>query len=205
MLSSTAMTRPRSLVLPLLLSTALLAASPARAQPALGEHGGRAHLTTAAGTAIQAGAGITRFTDSDPRAVGGNGLTWELRAAFGTRRFIGSELAYVGSARGLSPISAPALLGHGVEAALRINSVLETRGGYLVEPFSFMGVGWTRFAAVGGDPTAHHVLIVPVGVGLAVGRGGLMIDARLAYRPVLAGGELVAIGGGRAQLQSWSA
>jgi hypothetical protein len=198
------MMSPRLFALSWLLSLASTTAGGASAsaqENATAQDLGRRHLTTAAGTAVQAGGGIARFISSDPRASGGNGGYWDLRAVFGTRRFIGSELAYLGSVRPLSQDGSPAMLGHGVEAAFRINSVFETPRGWLLEPFSFMGVGWTRFARTGG--TGHHVLLVPVGMGVALGRAGFLIDARLSYRPVLAGGELLTIDQGHTQLQSW--
>jgi hypothetical protein len=166
---------------------------------------GERPLATRAGTALQAGGGVARFLDSDPRSTGGSAGYWELRAAFGTRRFIGSEVAYVGSARPLPDMAAMAMVSHGVEAVLRINSTIETAGGLLVEPFTVMGLGWTRFAAMGEGGTAgHHVLIVPVGLGLAFGRAGFLMDLRLSYRPILAGGELLRVEGSPAQLQSWT-
>jgi hypothetical protein len=191
------------------LVTAGLLATPARAaeseEPALEQHR-RGPALTSFGTGIQVGGGLAHFNEGATSEVSGTGGYWELRAVFGTRRRLGSELAYVGSTRALTMSGGDqALVSHGVEGVLRLNVPFETAGGLLLEPFSFMGAGWSRSAATGVDGgEAHHVLTVPVGVGFAFGLDGALLSVQAAYRPVLAGGDVVRMPQAEAQLQGWS-
>jgi hypothetical protein len=195
--------RPRALLLAPLLS--LLFISPAHAgDPSAVDEAGRQHLATPSGTSVQVGGGVANFPEE--KAGGNTGGYWELRGVFGTRRSLGAELAYVGGARRLVlPAAGGMLLSHGGEALVRVNALIESAGRLLLEPFSFMGLGWTRFSTSGLEGRAgHHVLTVPVGVGFAFGRDGYLIDLRLSYRPVLAGGSRLTLAEGEAPLQSWT-
>jgi hypothetical protein len=188
----------------------LLAAGGARAQegePGLARAPGREHLVTSFGTAFQAGGGIAHFNQGDTPAAGGTGGYWELRSVIGTRRRLALELGYLGSTRRLSMASADgALVSHGAEALLRLNVPTETASGFLLEPFSFMGLGWMRSAPThdGAAGRSHHVLTVPVGFGFAFGRDGSLVSAQMTYRPVLAGDAVLRLPEVEAELQGWS-
>jgi hypothetical protein len=142
------------------------------------------------GATVELGGGVMNFSGSGARALTNVGGAWDLRLGWGTRSVIGFEAAYVGSANGLNVAgldSNAVLLGTGAEGNLRLNAPL-IYGDTLVEPFAFGGAGWTRFDIVNDDfntsalQQRDHVLMVPVGGGLAATHRGLLFDARFTYR-----------------------
>jgi hypothetical protein len=197
-------------LLPLLM--AALAASPARGQdpePLVDEPPFTTPLRPGPGFALEAGAGITSMVQEVSRSAVRAGVTWDLRAAIGTRRSIGAEIAYVGSAQPLAAPGPGLLVGHGVEAAFRFNVHSLTRGGLLVEPFCFLGAGSRWFELARGadgrmEASRFRVTTLPTGLGLALGKGAFFLDGRLTYRPVVLGDVLFPIEDGAASLQSWS-
>jgi hypothetical protein len=149
------------------------------------------HVKSGIGVSLQAGGGVTDFTGSTSRAETDTGGYWDVRAVFGTRSFLGAELAYVGSSRGLSTGavlgSNASLVSHGGEGTLRFQLPFASSDGLLLEPFAFAGVGWSRYnfrnLSAGVTSSSDSVGTVPVGGGLVVGYRGFMVDARITYRP----------------------
>lgn len=178
--------------------------------PSISGRSGEEHVRSGIGISVQAGGGVTNFTLERARDTTGIGGFWEARAVLGTRRILGLEAAYVGSARelGASGLSnSAALVGHGVEAALRLNVPILVYGA-LVEPFAFGGLGWTRYGLVSeGVNTSRiagsdNVGVVPFGGGLAIGYRGFIADARFTYRMTFED-ETLLPGSDAAALQNW--
>lgn len=176
-----------------MVSGLLVLAPPAFAQgfaPTVAGRAGEEHVRSGVGVSVQAGGGVTAFAREAARETTNVGGIWEVRAALGTRRLVGLEAAYVGSARGLAVSGlAPgaALVGHGAEGALRINMPFINYG-TLVEPFVFGGLGWTWYSLINegantsGIADYDNVGVVPVGAGLTIGYRGFIAEARFTYR-----------------------
>jgi hypothetical protein len=196
-----------------------LVTSVARAElvvaPGVSARAGDQHIRTGVGVSLQAGGGVTNFTGSSARDVTNVGGYWDVRSVFGTRSFVGGEVAYVGSARGISTSSVfsngTSLMGHGGEATLRLQVPMASSTGVLVEPFAFGGVGFSHYylrnPSIGAVTTSDDVGTIPVGVGLAAGYRGFMVDARFTYRPTFNSDDTFfgtgAVNNGG--LQSWTA
>jgi hypothetical protein len=161
------------------------------------------------GVAVLIGGGLTSYIQPQMRAFAGAGGYWELRSVIGTRHTLGLEVAYVGSTHGFTR-GAATLLTNAAEGSLRLNvpTVIAARR-LLLEPFSFVGLGWTRLTVLGEVhdgmvPNHFRVATVPVGVGFALGHEGFFADARLVYRPILGGDSLPRLEAGAVGVQSWS-
>jgi hypothetical protein len=164
------------------------------------------------GLSLQLGGGVTAFSREEARDVLGTGAYWDLRAAYGTRSFLGAELAYTGSAREIDAGSGDAaLIGNGAEATVRGNLPLAL-GDFRLTPFAFGGVGWTYFqkyedsgVTVSGMKDDAHALTIPFGAGVGLNYGRLALDARFTYRPVF-DDDLVTAQGGKdtVDLQNWA-
>ena len=162
------------------------------------------------GISLMAGGGVTGFFDEETRSLTDPGGSWEVRAAIGTRMFVGIEAAYLGSAQNLETIgleSDALLVGNGVEGALR----LQIPTG-VVRPYLFGGIGWTHYeltqSAVGasGINSNDDVGTFPFGVGVAFVTRGFVLDVRGTARPTFDDGMLdsaVAGIGKEAQLHNW--
>ena len=101
------------------------------------------------------------------------------------------------------------LMSNGAEGALRINIPIVNQAS-LVEPFGFVGAGWSRYH-VSRSPTntssvagSDDILAVPYGAGLAFGYAGFMADARFTYRSTFYN-DLLRTSGSSGRLDSWSA
>ena len=164
------------------------------------------------GFGLQAGGGVTGFTEKDARDRFGTGGYWDVRAVLGMDSFIGAELSYVGSAH---DVSAPgisgnaALLGNGAEAVARANLPLSA-GALRVEPFLFGGVGWTYYNVVNSDANSSSIkdsansFVVPFGAGVGLRYAHFIVDARFTYRAVF-DDKLVPTGNNDSlDLQNWS-
>jgi hypothetical protein len=156
-----------------------LAAAPRAAAAADGASG----LVTPYGEYALIGGGVADFADSDVRDRFGVGGAWDLRIGLGTRYFVGGELAYVGSARA-GEGDGPDLVSNGGEAVLRLQYPYAT-GSFLVTPFAFGGIGWSRVELQDAGPglkDADDVGVVPFGAGVTLGYGRLLLDARFTWR-----------------------
>jgi hypothetical protein len=139
--------------------------------------------------------GVEGFINLKLRDLASAGSAWSARVSAGERQGVRLELAYVGSAQGLDPASGTTLLGTGVVGTLRINVApwVSDR----LEPFLFVGGGWTRFhvrgaPAVAMGPKNDDVLDLPIGVGVAALFGRFVLDLR-AGLTVTAGADLVPV------------
>jgi hypothetical protein len=143
------------------------------------------------GAGLLVGGGVEDFTDSSVRSVTGVGGSWTARAIAGTRQFVGVEAAYVGAARGLDMLgvgSSAMLVANGVEGAVRVNVPVLLPRTQLLEPFGFVGLGWSRYSVTNTNVTTadiarnDDIMALPIGGGLEYAVGRFMADARFTYR-----------------------
>jgi len=143
------------------------------------------------GTGLLVGGGFEDFTNDNLRSMTGGAGSWNARAIAGTRQFVGVEAAYVGAARGVEALgvqSNAVLVSNGVEGALRLNVPVVLRSRQLLEPFGFVGVGWSRYQITNTNVNTSSlagnddIMSVPMGGGLAYAIGRFMADARFTYR-----------------------
>jgi hypothetical protein len=158
--------------------------------PSSPDIGPQAPSATRVGYALQAGGGFEDFTHQALRDTTGTAGTWDVRLVAGLRSLIGFEAAYVGATRQITPLGRTTtshLLSNGGELALRLNVPL-IYGPVLVEPFGFVGLGWSHYAIANytsgftADFTSKDdVMTVPVGGGIAFTDGALLLDVRASY------------------------
>jgi len=189
----------------------LARAAHAQLEPHISGAPGEEHIRSRIGVSIQGGGGVTDFTGSGERGATNIGGSWDIRAVFGTRQIVGIEAAYVGSAHGLSTGSAvvnnATLIGNGVEGNLRLNAPFLVQG-TLVEPFGFVGAGWSHYYFTNGyvaGANADNVGTIPMGGGLALAYRGFLAEARFTYRSVYDDNEIHFQGPvGSAGLDNWN-
>ena len=143
------------------------------------------------GMGLMVGGGYEDFTNSNMQRLTGGGGAWTARAVAGTRQYVAVEAAYVGSAHGVDALgvqSNAVLLANGVEGALRLNVPIVMRGAQLLEPFGFVGLGWSHYQVTNTNintsdmASDDDIMSLPVGGGLAYAVGRFMADARFTYR-----------------------
>jgi hypothetical protein len=193
---------------------AVSVASLAQAQfePSVSGRPGEAHVRSRYGVSVQGGGGLTYFTGGRENDVTNAGGAWDLRVVFGTRMIPALEAAYVGSSRSVSsgPVSGTGLVSNGLEGNFRLNAPF-LAGEALIEPFGFIGVGWSHYylTSLGGQVVtvrSDDVGVVPMGGGLAFGYRGFIAEARGTYRPTWGESGMVLTNDGRRfNLDTWSA
>jgi hypothetical protein len=143
------------------------------------------------GAGILVGGGFEDFTNNTMRNMTGTGGNWTARVLAGTRQFVGLEAGYVGSVRSIDALglqSNATLLSNGLEGAARLNVPVVMRRTQLLEPFGFVGLGWSRYqlqntTTITADlERRDDVMTLPVGGGLEYAIGRFMADARFTYR-----------------------
>jgi hypothetical protein len=167
---------------------------------------------TRLGAGVLVGGGVVDFSRDQARADTGVGGYWDVRAVVGTRTFVGLEAAYHGTAQAIDTLGLSnnaALVGNGVEGALRLNIPIAV-GRSLVEPFGFLGMGWSHYNVVNSDTGSasisdpDDVLTAPFGAGFAYGYAGFVADARFTYRPTYYNDLLRTTNGSSDRLDNWS-
>ena len=99
---------------------------------------------------------------------GGMGLVWSARAAIGTRRHFGLEVAYLGDSAGSTETET-------IEAALRFTPLPQLPW----SPYAFAGVGLRRDDMRETGDSAGF----PIGIGLQIRLlAGVIVDARGTHR-----------------------
>ena len=152
------------------------------------------------------GGGFEDFTNNSLRSMTGSGGYWSARIVGGMRQIVGVEAAYVGNARTIDALGLNGnarLISNGLEGALRLNiPIVSWSQRSLVEPFGFVGLGWSHYNLVNTNlntsnvASSDDIMTMPFGGGLAFGHGGFMADARFTYRKtyynnlVTGGGDL---------------
>lgn len=174
------------------------------------------------GAAILIGGGVTDFANNEMDNLTDPGGEWDVRAAVGTRSYIGFEAQYLGAAQNISALGLDAdaaLVKTGLEGALRVNVPLtrerHAREKLVVIPYALGGLGWNRFDVVNDSfntsavSDSDNIMTLPLGGGVAFSSHGFMFDTRFLYR-FSYGEDLLAVpGAGQASidrdLASWSA
>lgn len=176
------MTLFRALALALLALPTLADASPTRDR-----------LTASA----TVGVGIVQFTGSAMREHAAEGVGWETRVAFGAGSDTVFELGYLGT---LHEVDGSNLLGSIFEGVFKV-----PLGFGAIQPYAIAGIGWGHYKVT--DPIAtmmertDNVATYPLGGGLTVKRGELVLDVRCVYRIV----DHVDLLQGGSRLDAWSA
>jgi hypothetical protein len=163
------------------------------------------------GMQLMAGGGVTGFVADYTNDVAGVGGQWTARFVGGTKRWIGFEAAYVGTAQDIDVrggASNAALVGHGLEGNLRVNVI---RSGWL-QPYLFAGVGWANYDLQNVDTTtasmreSDNVVVVPAGAGINFRLSGdLVLDVRGTMRGAAADTMFDMASPTSNGLDSWSA
>jgi hypothetical protein len=160
------------------------------------------------GAGLMVGGGFEDFTNGNMQSMTGGAGMWNARAIAGTRQYVGVEAAYVGSARGVDALgvqSNAVLLANGVEGALRLNVPVVMPRAQLLEPFGFVGLGWSHYQVTNTNVNTSDmandddVMSLPVGGGLAYAIGRFMADARFTYKSTYYN-DLIRTGG---NLNTW--
>lgn len=145
------------------------------------------------GMSVMAGGGVTDFTASAARDATGTGGSWDVRFAFGTRRWVGVEGSYIGGANGvhgLGPTNGNAtLVRNGLEGSLRLNAPTYVKDTVL-EPYFTAGFGWNGYrvlnvhdATSSVNATSSNTVSVPIAAGFSVAWKGFIADLRYTIRP----------------------
>jgi hypothetical protein len=164
------------------------------------------------GVTLTAGGGVGGFTQKEMRdATEVSGL-WDVRAAFGTKKVIGVEAAYIGSAQAIDAIGLDTnavLLGTAVEAVARVNALPEKN----INPYVFVGGAWKRYDLTNVDANTSDVsdldnlLEIPMGLGVSYRYGNFLGDVRGEFRAA-AYADLVPMSDGTnesADMHTWGA
>lgn len=148
------------------------------------EHREGSHL----GVAVTAGVGVGGFANRTMRDTTEPGGEYAGRITVGTRLPVALEASYIGTAQYLDTFGLnndAVLFSNGAQGAVRIN-VLPQRA---LTPFVFGGIAWRHYtlANVRQTNTSNvaandNVAEIPLGAGLALRAGGLVIDLRGDYR-----------------------
>ena len=167
-----------------------------------------ANVYSHVGVGLLVGGGFNDYTNGRLQNVTGDGGYWTARIVAGTREYVGMEAAYVGDARsitGLGLSNDSRLISNGVSGNLRINIPI-ARGASLIEPFGFVGVGWSHYTVTNNNVqlsdviSSDNVLTLPYGGGLELAYKGFMADARFTYTQTYYNNLTETIGG---NLNNW--
>ncbi len=152
------------------------------------EHEDEDHDGSRIGIAVMAGVGVGGFTNRTLRDTTEPGGDYAGRVTIGTRLPIALEASYIGSVQYLDTFGLnndAVLVSNGAQGAVRIN-VLPRR---TLTPFVFGGIAWRHYtlANVRQTNTSNvsandNVAEIPMGAGLALRAGGLVLDLRGDYR-----------------------
>ena len=168
------------------------------------------HVYSKVGVGLLVGGGFNDFTNNHLKSVTGDGGYWTARVVAGTREYVGMEAAYVGDARSINGLvlsNDSRLISNGVSGNLRVNIPI-ARGASLIEPFGFVGVGWSHYTVTNNNvalsdvTSVDNVLTLPYGGGLEFAYKGFMADARFTYTQTYYNNLTETVGG---NLNNWGA
>ena len=160
------------------------------------------------GVGLLVGGGFNDYTNGRLQSVTGDGGYWTARVVAGTREYVGMEAAYLGDARSITGLgfnNDSRLISNGFTGNLRIN-IPVARGASLIEPFGFVGVGWSHYTVTNNNVqlsdviSSDNVLTLPYGGGLEFAYKGFMADARFTYTQTYFNNLTETIGG---NLNNW--
>jgi hypothetical protein len=164
------------------------------------------------GLSLGVGGGVTGYAKQEARDYLNGGAYWEVRGHYGTRSYLGGELAYVGSSRGLSAPgldSDAVLVSNGVEMSSRIQLPMMF-GDVKVAPFLMSGLGYARLSVMNSDvdgtgiKKGANALTMPMGGGVGLAYQKVKLDLRFTYRKMFDEHLIEAPGDDKIDLQSWS-
>lgn len=170
-------------------------------------------LLSGVGLSLTAGAGGGGFTNETLRDTTEVGANWDARLTVGTMLPIAFEASYIGSAQYLDTFGLnndAVLVGNGAQGALRVNVL----PGRQVTPFVFGGAAWRHYELSNVEQNTSDlegdddVLEIPMGAGLGIRTGGLMVDLRGEYRAAFKEDMVPASGGdngANAPMNRWGA
>jgi hypothetical protein len=167
-----------------------------------------ANVYSHVGVGLLVGGGFNDYTNGRLQSVTGDGGYWTARVVAGTREYVGMEAAYLGDARsitGLGLSNDSRLISNGLSGNLRVNIPI-ARGASLIEPFGFVGVGWSHYTVTNNNVqlsdviSTDNVLTLPYGGGLEFAYKGFMADARFTYTQTYYNNLTETIGG---NLNNW--
>jgi len=191
----------------------ILVPAPVETRQAVDAERGRIYPSSVSprGGGLFFGGGFEDFTNNSLRSMTGSGGYWSARIVGGMRQIIGVEAAYIGNARTIDALGLNGdarLISNGAEGALRLNiPIVSPNQMSLVEPFGFVGLGWSHYNLTNTNlnfsnvASSDDIMTLPFGGGLAFGYGSFMADARFTYRKTYYN-NLVTGGG---DLDSWGA
>jgi hypothetical protein len=165
------------------------------------------------GWAVKAGGGVTGHTSSEARDQLGTGAYWEARVTFGTRSYLGAELAYVGTGREIAALGLEdnaLLVSNGIEQNGRLNLPLQV-GALRLEPFIFSGIGYARMQITNSTWNGSIVkndanaLTMPMGSGFTASYQHFTAELRFTYRRVIDDDMIKQPGSDRVDLSNWNA
>lgn len=172
------------------------------AQPAYAQYDPLApHLVTRIGLGFLIGGGVTQYFAPEATRLVHLGPAWAARMVIGTRSYIASEFAYIGSSQRVQGFSSDTQqIANGVEGLLRVNFATG-----IVQPYIAAGVGWKHYSvfspvlATSDFSSRTDVGLAPVAAGLDVRLLGLIIDTRVGVAipftiPALNGLPMMAAG-----------
>jgi hypothetical protein len=160
------------------------------------------------GVGLLVGGGFNDYTNGRLQNVTGDGGYWTARVVAGTREYVGMEAAYLGDARSITGLgfnNDSRLISNGLSGNLRVNIPI-ARGASLIEPFGFVGVGWSHYTVTNNNVqlsdviSSDNVLTLPYGGGLEFAYKGFMADARFTYTQTYFNNLTETIGG---NLNNW--
>ena len=130
---------------------------------------------------ISASAGGEGFITSELRDRVSFGAAWTTRVSMGSPKDVRIELAYAGSMQPVAASEGNTLLATGLVGTLRVN--VAPWASDMVEPFVYLGAGWSRFRVRDRESSAtlvasDDVLQMPFGAGLAARFGRAVVEIR---------------------------
>jgi hypothetical protein len=162
-------------------------------------------LLTPYGEYFLLGGGLSDHTESEVKDRLDLGAAWNVRLGFGSRYYVGGEVAYVGSSQQGAGTGSD-LLANGAEGIVRVQYPYAT-GRWLLEPFAFGGIGWSHLSLQDAAPSlkdSDEIGVVPFGGGFTVGYGRALLDARFTYRATFDEDLALAVNDGPANQEQWS-
>jgi outer membrane protein OmpA-like peptidoglycan-associated protein len=145
-------------------------------------------MTATRAMSLTVGGGVTGFIDDEMRSFTETAGSWEGRLTLGTRQRLAIEASYLGSVQSVETLGLDedaVLISNGVGGALRLNALTGN-----AQPYVIAGAAWRRYDVVNDDFNTSsmndddNVLETPVGLGLNLRYGRLILDARGVYRRV---------------------
>jgi hypothetical protein len=165
------------------------------------------------GWAVRAGGGVSGHTSSEARDQLGTGAYWEARVQFGSRSYLGAELAYVGTGREVAALGLEdnaLLVSNGIEQNGRLQLPMQV-GALRLQPFIFSGIGYARLQVTNSTwngsivKNEANALTMPMGAGFGTTYGHFNAELRFTYRRVIDDDMIKAPGSDSVNLNNWNA